>query len=207
MPEGPEIWCLSHLINFYYKEEKTLAYGKHLFLLDKKEEWHFGLSGKVFINNDNELQKKNSGYLPGKTQSFENVNNSTSNLGLDFMTANEEEIKNEIEKWKNTKKKLAGLLLDQKRISGIGVAWGSEILHHANLSPDLPSNKQNIENLSESILFIREQIKKKYQDFMDEKNNRETINEWFENLYEIREMKVYKKGKKINVLGRNWWIT
>jgi len=123
------------------------------------------------------------------------------------MTANEEEIKNEIEKWKNSKKKLAGLLLDQKRIAGIGVAWGSEILHHANLSPDLPSNKQNIENLSESILFIREQIKKKYQDFMDEKNNRETINEWFENLYEIREMKVYKKGKKINVLGRNWWVT
>ena len=32
------------------------------------------------------------------------------------------------------------------------------------------------------------------------------INEWFENLYEIREMDIYKKGSKLQVLGRSWWV-
>ena len=39
MPEGPEIWILSKAVNKYYGFEKTESYGKHLFILDKKENW------------------------------------------------------------------------------------------------------------------------------------------------------------------------
>jgi hypothetical protein len=32
------------------------------------------------------------------------------------------------------------------------------------------------------------------------------INDWFENLYQIRNMNIYKKGKKITISGRNLWV-
>lgn len=35
---------------------------------------------------------------------------------------------------------------------------------------------------------------------------RALINEWFQNLYEIREMDIYKNGTKLQVLGRSWWV-
>ena len=35
---------------------------------------------------------------------------------------------------------------------------------------------------------------------------KELINDWFENLYKIRKMNIYKKGTKIQISGRSWWI-
>ena len=37
-------------------------------------------------------------------------------------------------------------------------------------------------------------------------NLKEFINDWYSNLYEIREMSIYKKGSQLEVLGRNWWV-
>ena len=161
MPEGPEVWILSKAINLdYNNNEKSLSYGKHLFLLDKQENWSFGLTGKVSINEEsNELIKLSEGWLYGDVKKYEYFVKETLNLGIDFMTEEDDKIKEEVQKWTNSKKKLAALLLDQTKISGIGVAWGSEILYHSGLKPDLKACEQNLQTLADSILYIREKIK------------------------------------------------
>jgi formamidopyrimidine-DNA glycosylase len=95
-------------------------------------------------------------------------------------------------------------MLDQTKISGIGVAWGSEILFRAGLRPDVRACDQNLSTLADSILYIRNDIKNIYEKELKEPET--IINNWFENLYEVREMHVYKKGSKIEVLGRSWWV-
>jgi hypothetical protein len=65
---------------------------------------------------------------------------------------------------------------------------------------------QTLSKLADSMIEIRENIKKVYNEQVDESTCREFINEWFDNLYEIRVMSVYKKGSKIEVLGRSWWV-
>jgi formamidopyrimidine-DNA glycosylase len=208
MPEGPEVWILSKSINLYCKETNTKSYGKHLFILDKKENLSFGLTGKVQLNDKDELIKINSGWLYGEQIKYENMDEELGKLGIDFMTSNENDIKEEVDKWIKSKKKLAGLMLDQSKISGIGVAWGSEILFKAGLRPDIRTCDQNLCTLTNSILYIREKIKNIYEKELKDKehNYKEFVNKWFSNLYEVREMEVYKKGLKIEVLGRSWWI-
>ena len=98
------------------------------------------------------------------------------------------------------------MLLDQAKISGIGVAWGSEILFKAGLRPDMRACDQTLNKLANSMIEIRENIKKLYSEQLDESECKEFINNWFENLYEIRDMNIYKKGSKIEVLGRSWWV-
>ena len=203
MPEGPEIWILSEAINKYYHSEKTRAYGKHLFLLEDKLNWSFGLTGKVYINDDNQLIKIHSGWLYGDQQSFEDH---SKGLGIDWLSGSETNIKREISTWVKSKKKLAGLLLDQSKICGIGVAWGSEILFKAGLRPELKACDQNLDTLAEVVLSVRENIQTQYSKLLSESNSKSFINEWFDNLYKIREMSVYKKGTKIDVLGRSWWV-
>jgi formamidopyrimidine-DNA glycosylase len=207
MPEGPEIWILSKAINQYYKNENTCAYGKHLFLLDKKENWSFGLTGNVeFDDSNNELVKLDVGWIYGDKIKYNNFTDETKKLGIDFMTADENLIREEVDKWIKSKKKLAGIILDQSKISGIGVAWGSEILFKAGLRPDMRVCDQVLNKLANSIFYIRERIKNNYEKELKEKGDFELVNEWFDNLYEIREMSIYKKGTKLDVLGRNWWV-
>jgi formamidopyrimidine-DNA glycosylase len=208
MPEGPEVWILSKAINTFFKEENTLSYGKHLFISDKEENWSFGLTGKVFITESDELIKMNTGWIYGDENKYENINKEIEKLGIDFMMASEEAIRKEVDSWIKSKKKLAGLLLDQTKISGIGVAWGSEILYKANLRPDMRTCDQNLSTLSDSILYIREKIKNIYEKELKANNDslKDFVNEWFSNLYEIREMEIYKKGSGLSVLGRTWWV-
>jgi formamidopyrimidine-DNA glycosylase len=208
MPEGPEVWILSKAINTFFKEENTLSYGKHLFILNNEENWSFGLTGKVFITESDELIKMNTGWIYGDENKYENINKEIEKLGIDFMMADEKEIRKEVDSWIKSKKKLAGLLLDQTKISGIGVAWGSEILYKANLRPDMRTCDQNLSTLADSILYIREKIKNIYEKELKENNDnlKDFINEWFSNLYEIREMEIYKKGSGLSVLGRTWWV-
>ena len=56
------------------------------------------------------------------------------------------------------------------------------------------------------MLEIRKEIKSIYKKELTNHNIREFINGWYNNLYEIRKMNVYKKGKQIQVSGRNWWV-
>ena len=209
MPEGPEIWILSEAINKFYHCEKTKAYGKHLFLFKNEtetENWSFGLTGTVQITDDNVLVKIKSGWINGDQVVCQNYDEETKKLGTNWLTSSEADLRKEVDNWIKSKKKLAGLMLDQTKISGIGVAWGSEILCKAGLRPDMRAFDQDLDKLVDSMIEIRENIKKLYSEQVDENNCREFINNWFENLYEIREMSVYKKGSKLEVLGRSWWV-
>jgi len=211
MPEGPEVWILSYAINKYYDDpNKTVAYGKHLFINDTKEDWSFGLTGKVFINEADELQKIDSGWLYGNIIPFTDLTMQTSKYGLNWMTLNRDELTKEIFTWENKKNRLAGLLLDQTRISGFGVAWGSELLLRANLQPTDRACEQFIGKLIDSILNLRLEIHYKYSKELDKMDSKDKlknfINNWYTNLYEIRDMYVYKKGEKVLVSGRTWWV-
>lgn len=208
MPEGPEVWILSKAINTFFKKNNTLSYGKHLFILDKKENWSFGLTGKVIITELDDLIKMNTGWIYGDENKYENINKEIEKLGINFMMADEKEIRKEVDSWIKSKKKLAGLLLVQTKISGIGVAWGSEILYKANLRPNIRSCEQNLSTLADSILYIREKIKNIYVKELKENNAnlKDFVNKWVSNLYEIREMEIYKKGSCLLVLGRTWWV-
>lgn len=208
MPEGPEVWILSKAVNQFYKKDRTISYGKHLFILDKSENWSFGLTGNVALDdyNENELIKIETGWINGDQVKYENLNTELNKLGIDFMTADEILIKHEVDKWIKSKKKLAALILDQTKISGIGVAWGSEILFRANLRPDMRTCDQVLNKLADSILYIRQQIKNIYEKELKEKGAEELIGKWFDNLYDIRDMQIYKKSSKLTVLGRSWWV-
>lgn len=206
MPEGPEIWILSKAVNQFFKDDRSISYGKHLFLLDKSENWYFGLTGKVTINND-ELLKVEKGWLNGGAHKYNILSNELDNLGLDFMTAEEELLRKEVDRWRKSKKKLAGLMLDQTLIAGIGVAWGSEILHVSGLRPELKACEQDLSKLADSMMSIREHVKYLYEGILvNTSSTKNFIDYWFDNLYAVRTMSVYKKGSKIDVLGRTWWV-
>lgn len=230
MPEGPEIWILSEAINKFYHCEKTRAYGKHLFVFppfppfkkvdpntdtntntdnnfgSKGGNWSFGLTGKVQILDDNTLVKRDTGWIYGDQIEFNDFTAEIQKLGTNWLTSSAADLHKIVDGWIKSKKKLAGLILDQSKISGIGVAWGSEILFKAELRPDMRACDQVLNKLVDSMIEIREKIKKQYSEQLDEFNCKEFINEWFENLYEIREMSIYKKGSKLEVLGRSWWV-
>ena len=213
MPEGPEIWILSEAINKFYHYEKTRAYGKHLFIFDSTFlkggcgiNWSFGLTGKVQILDDNSLIKKDSGWIYGDQTEFDDYAAETRKLGTNWLTSSAADLHKVVDSWIKSKKKLAGLILDQTKISGIGVAWGSEILFKAGLRPDMRACDQVLNKLVVSMIEIREKIKKQYSEQVSELNCKEFINDWYENLYEIREMEIYKKGSKLEVLGRSWGV-
>lgn len=217
MPEGPEIWILSKAINSFYSNNNTLSYGKHLIVKDIKQNWSFGLNGKVGISPFNELIKIDGGWINGDIIKYTDYQDSIKELGLDWMTASKEELEKEVDKWIKSKKKLGGLILDQTRISGIGVAWGSEILFKADLRPDIKACDQVLNKLVDSMIEIRKKVQEIYElelsrslevckIYGDKNKLRLLIDEWFENLYEIREMDIYKKGSKLQVSGRSWWV-
>jgi len=217
MPEGPEVLILSKAINRYYMETvnvKTNSYGKHLIINDIMEDWSFGLTGKVKIDHNNNLKKINTGLVYGQENSYkeydELVQGLSSKLGTDWMRSSRTLLQQEVNKWVKSKRKLAALILDQTKITGIGVAWGSEILFKAELRPDVSACEQNLSKLVDIMIMIREEIEEIYTNELDKKTDKLTIKEfidgWFSNLYEIREMNIYKKGTKLEVLGRNWWV-
>lgn len=209
MPEGPELWILSEAINKLYHCEKTRAYGKHLFIFYNEkggENWSFGLNGKISVLENNELVKLHTGWICGDQVEFDNYATETQKLGTNWLTSSEADLHKEVDSWIKSKKKLAALILDQTKISGIGVAWGSEILYKADLRPDMRCCDQVLNKLADSMIEIREKIKKQYSKQIDESTCKQFINEWFDNLYEVREMEIYKKGSQLKVLGRNWWV-
>lgn len=220
MPEGPEVWILSKAINLYINENKdknidlelVKYYGKHLILHYKDNtimDWSFGLTGKVYIDNDNKLNKLYNSYLPGGFKFIDNkYYENQSSICWMSNNANDETIQPIVDGWRTSKKKLGALLLEQSEISGIGVAWGSEILFRCDLRPDIKACEQNLDNLCSQILNIKCEIKNLYKEYLNNNENNiiNFINNWFDNLYKIRKMNIYKKGKQVMVSGRKWWV-
>ena len=199
MPEGPEIWILKKALNKLDKNYDSI--GKHLYIIDKDEDWSFGLSGRVEWTNE-KLYKKGSGWAHGKiSKGF------PQDLGIDWMSATKPELEKVVKNYfTSSRKKLGPLLLDQSIIAGIGVAWGSEILYASSLHPDKSANEQDLSKLADVAIKIRDKIKKEYLSILKTTDPEDFVNEWFGNLYETRIMKVYKTGKKFEVGGRTWWV-
>ncbi len=217
MPEGPEVWILSNAINRYVSKYNASAYGKHL-IFEKNElettifydivymDWSFGLTGKVHIDG-NALNKVNAGFAYGNQYMSHNKNVLTEKLGVSWMHASKEQLQTVVNSWIGLNRALATLLLDQSQISGIGVAWGSEILWKAGLRPNNKARNQNLSNLVNTLIDIRNEVQQLYSAELEKTSNVENfINTWFNNLYNIRNMNVYKIGTPIKVAGRTWWV-
>lgn len=214
MPEGPEVHALAKAINFYFNDTKSketvVSHGKHLMLVEAKEDWSFGLNGTVYIDSNNRLTKVNSGYVPGEVVKFD-YTNEVINSGVDWINCSKADLTDAINThFVKSKKMLGPLLLDQSIIAGVGVAWGSEILHKANLLPNVKAYLQDLSQLADVMYTIGSEIRTIYGFHLLEMSTvelKDFINRWFTNLYEIRQMKVYKKGTQVTVGGRKWWIS
>lgn len=218
MPEGPEVWILNKAICQYYGENISTSIGKHLIVQSGYNQennsiiWSFGFDGKILIDENNKLFKPmEENWIFGKNEILGSSGNIREQLALsnvDWMTSSQEELNDFVKKLSKVRGKLGPALINQNKICGIGVAWGSEILHRAGLRPDESANYQDLSNLAHVMIEIREEIKQIYEDELNKYENKikKFIEEWFENLYTIRNMKVYKLGKKITISGRTWWI-
>jgi formamidopyrimidine-DNA glycosylase len=130
-------------------------------------------------------------------------------LGIDWMTAERAALASLVQTWASSRRQLGLLITDQSCVAGIGIAWGSEILARAgNLRPELPARAQNLRTLASAMLSIREEVQSAYTAFVTHAPDlREVINDWYENLYTLRTMHVYKKGRPLKVGGRTWWVS
>lgn len=209
MPEGPEVYILAKAFKSLGFESKS--YGKHLILKDlhvgKRFDITFGLAGRIRVDDDLNISKVVSHDVP----SGDMKELGTLELGLDWITASRKEIEAVVQAWSTRKKQIGALLLDQHEICGIGTAWGSEILHMAKIKPQEHANTLEFLNLStdliDALIAIRQKAVKMYLNILNEKPSK-VVNEWFRNLYAIREphMKVYKKGTCVKVSGREFYI-
>ena len=211
MPEGPEVYILAKAMKAIGFDAHS--YGKHLLVKD----WHsgeifdvsFGLVGKIRIDKDKQLIKIVSSTLPsGYMKKINSFEEGKANLGIDWMTASKDDLQLVLDGWTKRKKQIGALLIDQHELCGIGVAWASEILHCCSIRPDEKPNTFDFldikEKFFEAVINVRDRAKKEYMKYLERNNN--IVDQWFENLYEIRTMTIYKKGTEFNVAGRTFYI-
>jgi formamidopyrimidine-DNA glycosylase len=214
MPEGLEVFILSKAMKSLGFE--CSSYGKHLLIKElhngEKYDISFGLIGKIKLDKNLKIQKIENNEIPsGDMKKINSYEEAKEKLGIDWVKATKEEISEIVYKWKNRKKQIGALLIEQNELCGIGVAWASEILHNAKINPTEKAHTLEFLNLIEplinSIIYIRDKMIKNYLQNIGV-DNIKFVNEWFENLYKIREkdMKVYKKGDEIKVGGRIFYI-
>lgn len=205
MPEGPEIYILSICLNLV--GIRCSSYGKHLYINDFCEDWSFGLTGGVKLINGS-LIKVKKGFVYGSINkiSFNDFifNNK---LGIDWLHADKNDLDNVIfNVFAKSNKKIGTLLLDQTYICGLGVAWSSEILNYCGINPNSKGIECNLSKLSSAMIYYRIKIINKYMEYLMNTSKIAFINNWYKNLYHIREMNVYKKGSSIKINGRLFWI-
>lgn len=203
MPEGPEVWILSHAVNAHNKSLNACAIGKHLVfqMNDSKVDWSFGLTGKVRADEHGNIYKLKTGMVCGNECDYVQHKKVVS-----WMTASEAELQQIVSSWENSNTLLGALLLDQSMMSGIGVAWGSEILHQSKLVPNMKASKQSLSLLVPVLMSLRNAIKSTYMELLNNTEPMTFINQWFHNLYAVRNMNVYKKGKQVKTAGRTWYV-
>ena len=190
--------------------------GKHLVLRDmhsgELHDYSFGLAGRVKITDDLHLEKIVHDQLPsGDKILITNINDVKNKLGVDWLKSSREDIEVVVRSWLSRKKQIGALLIEQKEICGIGVAWASEILHLAKISPSLSANRIGFFDLTDAlidaIVKVGRDVVKLYSSKII-KDEKKFVNKWFHNLYEIRKeyMKVYKKGTIVKVSGRDFYV-
>ena len=211
MPEGPEIYALCLALKNLVS---CRCVGKHLLVTvsskNNVEDWSFGLNGRVHLDDKGNLVKLSSGYIPGEAKPYDPK--LLEKLGPDWCTLTVEQSVAIVEKWSKSKKKLGSLLIDQSEIAGIGVAWGSEILAEAGLKPDLGASSQLTNSdikarLANALMDTRDRALTCYTEYVNLVEDKVAfVNSWFDNLYKVRQMVVYKKGTRVEVAGSKWWL-
>lgn len=211
MPEGPEIYVLSRILGELGFQTET--YGKHLFV-SPEEDWSFGIFGGVRIGQPKDkeiLEPKCWGGVYGSVRKTTGIQDiiEKKKLGKDWMTSSTDEIRQVVTRWtSHSTRKLAALLLDQSQIAGIGVAWGSEILHAAGLKPDQIAGTVNLEPLIVQIIAYRD-VYAPFLETIHQKSHDDLVkmaNTWPGFLKLIPQAKsVYRRGNKIKISGRIWW--
>lgn len=216
MPEGPEVYVLAlALKSLGFSVE---AYGKHLLIVDmengNKLDISFGLAGGLKLTSfhleKTVVQDKPCGYIK-VVENFDDVKHRSGLFGLNWLTASREELKAVVTRWSQRRKQIGALLIDQHEICGIGVAWASEILFRAKI---LPTDKASwfeflnlINPLVDALIEVRGEAIKKYKDFL-KGDMHVFVNEWFKNLYNIRQpiMQVYQTGQEVKISGRSFYV-
>ena len=215
MPEGLEVFILAQVL-------KDIGYvchsfGKHLVLKHPYTgEWYdysFGLAGRVKINeNSLELVKVNHPKIvSGEMKKINDIKEVQDKLGVDWLFATREKLEIVIRSWLSRKKQIGALLLDQKEICGIGVAWASEILNIAKINPGLKTNLLQfldlINVLLDAMINVRDKMLKVYFACVT-KDRKKFVNSWYYNLYEERKkyLTVYDKGEKVKISGRDFYV-
>ena len=216
MPEGLEIFILSKVLNdlgFVCE-----AYGKHLFLTHPYTgelfDFTFGLAGRLKISEKNlDIEKVNHPKIvSGGKEKIPNKKVILEKLGIDWIRATREDVEAVVRGWLSRKRQVGALLIDQKELCGIGVAWASEILNLSKISPGLKSNLLQclnlVDKLVDSILAVRDKFLKIYLHSICI-DKRKFVNSWFYNLYEVRKphLKVYGKAEKIKISGREFYVS
>jgi formamidopyrimidine-DNA glycosylase len=196
MPEGLEVYHLACVLRARGVEPGARSIGKHLYV--QGQDWTFGLSGRVNVV-DGKLVKINTGRVYGTTTP--EVPGASSRLGVDFASAPETVLAGVVaDQWMGSRRQLGSLLLDQDVVSGIGVAWGSEVLHAAGgLHPARPAKNQDLRGLASAMCRVRDAALAAYSVV-------EEVDGWFDTLYAVRSMAVYKKGTPVEVGARTWWM-
>jgi formamidopyrimidine-DNA glycosylase len=228
MPEGPEVFFLA-----YHLREKLgihcQSYGKHLFIQtpDNSDnssreirDISFGLYGRVFFDNiSKKVIKVKAGPISGDDKLISNDEYNLlllgKKLGPDFMQMTREEMEKFVfEKVGNSRRQLAAVLLDQEEIAGLGVAWISEIAHLSNFTEiELSAKGKDLDELKkfklvDAMFQIQTIIKNFLFDLIKDLDSVSFVNEWYENLYKIREpfIKAYRKGRPVLIGSRQFWI-
>lgn len=208
MPEGLEVFMLGDVLRYLDIDVKT--HGKHLLYRDTAGRCYditFGLVGKINLLKTSEgydIQKLTNTALSGDIRHIPDFESIVDNLGVDWVSGTREQMLEVVKKWSDRPKKIAALLIDQHEISGIGVAWGSEILHHASIHPTTLANTVDMDVLVDAMVEIRDHGIAMYMN-ISIGDPEYFANRWFGNLYNVRKMEVYKVGKEVNVAGRKWW--
>ena len=208
MPEGPEVASLCKRLKMLGLTVESA--GKHLLYKNSRDicfDISFGLVGKIKLlktcEGQYDIEKLSTSSLSGEIREIPDFESIKENLGVDWITSDHKTLFEIVDTWRSKSKKIAGLLIDQHEIAGIGVAWATEILADAGIHPTASAIDIDIDKLVESIISVRNMAMETYDNY-DEDPER-FIDRWFMNLYFIRRMKVYKKGTEVMVYGRKFY--
>jgi hypothetical protein len=200
MPEGLEVYHLARVLRASGVAPDAHSVGKHLYVYG--QDWTFGLSGRVRLGPDGKLQKVNTGRVHGSVVDLGVGDPCEPRLGVDFAWAAYDTLAAAVHgHWTGSRRLLGPLMLDQDVVAGIGVAWGSEILKAAGgLHPGRPAKDQDLRGLAAAMCRVRDAALAQYSDRVKD------VDGWFDSLYAVRTMAVYKKGLPVEVGGRTWWM-
>lgn len=207
MPEGPDVWYLAKLINRIHPT--VHSYGKHIYVANATAtftDYSFGLTGKLaaeMVESKLVISKNSCGYLPGDITTVPTIGHG---LGVSFMDMKLEDFKKIVEeRFVKSRAMLGTIMLNQKIIAGIGIAWGSEILHLAGVLPNIKACNQDLSKLADAMYQIKTSCMEQFGRIADNVPAGELIEVINMFNYRILPMKVYKIGNQCPVGGRIWW--